>query len=137
MDRSDDVCVLMNDGDGDGDGESSSTSSHISDLEHCLDILAPKIIFIEKGFENNEQKRKAKELVNKKKIHLIMDKQRIIETINDYKNKSNKDLIEAMDYLTKVFESSKLEIVESSKRLDKIEQAYNLLLKEYDNRIKQ
>jgi hypothetical protein len=66
-----------------------------------------------------------------------MDKQRIIETINDYKNKSNKDLIEAMDYLTKVFESSKLEIVESSKRLDKIEQAYNLLLKEYDNRIKQ
>ena len=66
-----------------------------------------------------------------------MDKQRIIETINDYKNKSTKDLIEAMDYLTKVFESSKLEIVESSKRLDKIEQAYNLLLKEYDNRIKQ
>ena len=66
-----------------------------------------------------------------------MDKQRIIETINDYKNKSNKDLIEAMDYLTKVFESSKLEIVVSSKRLDKIEQAYNLLLNEYDNRIKQ
>ena len=65
-----------------------------------------------------------------------MDKQKIIETINDYKNKSNKDLIEAMDYLTKVFESSKQEIIDSSKRLDKIEQTYNLLLKEYDNRTK-
>ena len=66
-----------------------------------------------------------------------MEKEKILEIANDVKNKSNKDLIEAMDYLTKVFESSKLEIVESSKRLDKIEQAYNLLLKEYDNRIKQ
>lgn len=65
-----------------------------------------------------------------------MDKQKIIETINDYKNKSNRDLIEAMDYLTKVFESSKQEIIDSSKRLDKIEQTYNLLLKEYDNRTK-
>ena len=66
-----------------------------------------------------------------------MDKDKINNILENVSIKSNKDLIEAMDYLTKVFESSKLEIVESSKRLDKIEQAYNLLLKEYDNRIKQ
>ncbi len=65
-----------------------------------------------------------------------MEKERIIETINDYKNKSNKELIEAMDFLSKTFESSKLEIIESSKRLDKIERTYNILLKEYDNRTK-
>jgi hypothetical protein len=62
----------------------SSTSSHISDLEHCLDILAPKIIFIEKGFKNNEQKRKAKELVNKKKIPTYILSQYRFSTVLEY-----------------------------------------------------
>ena len=65
-----------------------------------------------------------------------MEREKLLDITNDVINKSNKDLIEAMDFLSKTFETSKLEIIESSKRLDKIESAYNLLLKEYDNRTK-
>ncbi len=58
----------------------------------------------------------------------------IIDIIKDYKNRSNKDLIKAMDVLTSDFESTKTMVIQLTKKLDYIELTYNQLLKEYDGR---
>lgn len=58
----------------------------------------------------------------------------IVDIIKDYKNKSNKDLIKAMDVLTTDFESTKTMVIQLTKKLDYIESTYNQLLKEFDGR---
>lgn len=61
-------------------------------------------------------------------------KEEVLEIIKDYKNKSNKDLIKAMDLIIQDFEFCKKQIVELTIQLDKLENTYNTLLKEYDGR---
>ena len=61
-------------------------------------------------------------------------KEEVLEIIKDYKNKSNKDLIKAMDLIIQDFEFCKKQIVDLTIQLDKLENTYNTLLKEYDGR---
>jgi hypothetical protein len=63
-----------------------------------------------------------------------MEQEKILDIIKDYKNKSNKDLITAMNYLSEDFEFTKNSILKFSEHLDKLENTYNLLLKEFNNR---
>jgi DNA anti-recombination protein RmuC len=60
----------------------------------------------------------------------------ILEIIKDYKNRPNKDLIKVLDLLSKEFELTKDTLIKLSKHLDKVEQTYNTILKEYDGRTK-
>ena len=61
-------------------------------------------------------------------------KEEVLEIVKDYKNRSNKDLIKAMDLIIKDFDFCKKQMVELSVQLDKLENTYNTLLKEYDRR---
>lgn len=62
-----------------------------------------------------------------------MDK-KIIDIIKEHKDRSNKDLETAMNYLNEEFEQTKNALIKLSKHLDNIEFNYNKLLKEYDTR---
>lgn len=62
-----------------------------------------------------------------------MDK-KIIDIIKEHKDRSNKDLETAMNYLNEEFEQTKSALIKLSKHLDNIEFNYNKLLKEYDTR---
>jgi hypothetical protein len=59
---------------------------------------------------------------------------KIKEIIDDFKNKSNKDLIIALDFLSKDFDETKEMVIKLTKRLDKAESLYNKILKEYESR---
>lgn len=59
---------------------------------------------------------------------------KIIEIINDHKNKSNKDLIKAMDYIKIDFDKTKDNMLVLDSHLSKLESTYNVLLKEYKKR---
>jgi hypothetical protein len=61
-------------------------------------------------------------------------KEEVLEIVKDYKNKSNKDLIKAMDLIVQDFEFCKNRIIELTTQLDKLENTYNTILKEYDRR---
>jgi hypothetical protein len=63
-------------------------------------------------------------------------KEEVLEIIKDYKNRSNKDLVTALDLLAQDFEYTKNELLKLSKHLDIVEHTYNTLLKEYDGRTK-
>jgi len=60
----------------------------------------------------------------------------IFEIIKDYKNRPNKDLIKALDLLSKEFDFTKNSLIKLSEHLDKVEHTYNTILKEYDGRTK-
>jgi len=66
----------------------------------------------------------------------IKIKEEVLEIIQDFKNRPNKDLIKAMDLITQDFEYTKNTLVILSKHLDKLEFTYNKILKEYNNRTK-
>ena len=59
---------------------------------------------------------------------------KITEIINDYKNHSNKDLEKAMDFISNEFESTKQKVIVMTHHLDKLENTYNLILKEHSTR---
>jgi hypothetical protein len=59
---------------------------------------------------------------------------RVKDIISDYKNKSNNDVIFAMQFLNEDFESTKKTLIELTNHLDLIEINYNQLLNEYDSR---
>ncbi len=61
-------------------------------------------------------------------------KEEVLEIIKDYKNRPNKDLIKAMDLIIQDFDFCKKQLIELSLQLDKLENTYNTLLKEYDGR---
>jgi hypothetical protein len=63
-----------------------------------------------------------------------MDSEKIIEIINNYKDKSNKDLLETLEILNKEFELTKEIIVSFTKHLDKIEESYYLIENEIKKR---
>jgi hypothetical protein len=62
--------------------------------------------------------------------------EKVLNIIKDYKNSSNKDLILAMDHLQEDFEFTKNMVLKGSEQIDKIETTYNMVLKEYQKRIK-
>lgn len=55
--------------------------------------------------------------------------------IKDIDASSNKDLSEAMDFLTNDFNETKLMIIDLTNHLDSIEGLYNKILAEYENRV--
>lgn len=59
---------------------------------------------------------------------------KLTQIINDFKNKSNKDLVKAMDFLNSEFEVTKEKIITLSTYLDKVEKSYNSILKEHNSR---
>jgi hypothetical protein len=61
-------------------------------------------------------------------------KEEVLEIVKDYKNKSNKDLIKAMDLIVQDFEFCKNRIIVLTTQLDNLENTYNTILKEYDRR---
>jgi hypothetical protein len=58
----------------------------------------------------------------------------IIKEQGDLKNHSNVKLIENMDKLTNDFEMTKTNILNLTLYLDKVEELYNNILKEYQSR---
>lgn len=58
----------------------------------------------------------------------------IIKEQGDLKNHSNAKLIEDMDKLTNDFEMTKTNILNLTLYLDKVEELYNNILKEYQSR---
>lgn len=65
-----------------------------------------------------------------------MDENKIKSVLVDFKNKSNKELTEAMDFLNDDFEKTKEYIIKMTHHLDGVERAYNKLLEEYQKRNK-
>ena len=65
-----------------------------------------------------------------------MDQEKIKDVLTNYKNKSNKDLTAAMDFLYQDFGDTKSLIIKLTHHLDGTEKAYNKLLDEYQSRIK-
>ncbi len=64
------------------------------------------------------------------------DSTKALDIINDYKNKSNKDLIFVMEFIKKDFDLTKESVLKLTSHLDKLEKTYDMVLKEYNNRIK-
>jgi hypothetical protein len=58
----------------------------------------------------------------------------IIKLSADLKNQPNSKLIEYMDMLTNDFETTKNNIINMTIYMDKVEELYNNLLKEYQSR---
>ena len=65
-----------------------------------------------------------------------MDKEKIKEIINNFKDSSNKDLVSAMDYLSKEHESVKSAIVKLTYYFDVLEKSYGKILEEFKTRNK-
>ena len=65
-----------------------------------------------------------------------MDKEKIIEIVNDVKNKSNKDLFVAINELNDEFEKTKTLIIDLTRHLDSVEGLFNEINDEIEKRIK-
>ncbi len=65
-----------------------------------------------------------------------MEKDKLIEIINNIENTSNKDLFSAIDLLSEEFENTKQLIIEITKHLDTVEEYYNFINKEIEKRHK-
>jgi prefoldin subunit 5 len=60
--------------------------------------------------------------------------EKVVQIIKEYKSRPNKDLTIAMDFLKEDFEKTKDSLLKLTNHLDKVENSYNLLLKEYQSR---
>jgi hypothetical protein len=60
----------------------------------------------------------------------------IINNQNDLKNESNSTLVSYLDKLSIEFDVVKTNIIELTYHLDKVEELYNKILKEYESRNK-
>jgi hypothetical protein len=76
---------------------------------------------MESSFNINEKKIKAGE---------------ILQIIKEHKDRPNKDLTLAMDFITEDFNVTKENIIKLTQHLDKLENTYNILHKEYTDRTK-
>lgn len=63
-----------------------------------------------------------------------VESSKILEIIKNYKDSSNKDLDIAMQFIKKDFEYTKETLIKMSQHLDKLENTYNILHKEYTSR---
>lgn len=62
------------------------------------------------------------------------ESEKALEIIKDFKDRSNKDLIFAMDFIKKDFDFTKENILKMTLHLDKLEKTYDEILKEYNRR---
>jgi hypothetical protein len=60
--------------------------------------------------------------------------EKVVEIIKDYKSRSNKDLIFAMDFIQEDFNLTKDSLLKLTEHLDKLEITYNTIIKEYESR---
>ena len=60
----------------------------------------------------------------------------ILQIIKEHKEMSNKDLTLAIDFIKEDFEMAKNTVIKLTHHLDKLENTYNLLHKEYTSRLK-
>ena len=65
-----------------------------------------------------------------------MDKQKIKEILDNFKDSSNKDLVSALDFLSKEHESVKSTIIKLTYYFDEVDKSYNKILEEYKKRNK-
>jgi galactitol-specific phosphotransferase system IIB component len=65
-----------------------------------------------------------------------MEKEKILEIANDVKNKSNKDLFIAINELNEEFEKTKMLIVNLTRHLESVEDIYNKINLEIEQRVK-
>lgn len=63
------------------------------------------------------------------------ESEKVIRIIKDFKSSSNKDLIYAMDFIKEDFNFTKESIIKLTQHLDKLELTYDVIHKEYENRI--
>lgn len=59
----------------------------------------------------------------------------VFSTLKDYKNKSNKNLTEVMDFLQNDFKKTKDLIIKLTYHLDETENSYNKVFEEYKKRV--
>jgi hypothetical protein len=64
-----------------------------------------------------------------------MDKDKIIEIVQNVKDKSNKDLIESRNVLADEYEKTKTLIVDLTRHLEIVEEYYNTVNNEVGNRM--
>lgn len=65
-----------------------------------------------------------------------MEKEKIIEVIEDLENKSNKDLYETADFLYNEFENTKELIISLTRHMDTVEEMHNKVNSEIEKRSK-
>jgi hypothetical protein len=58
----------------------------------------------------------------------------ISQIIREHKTRPNKDLVVALEFVKKDFELTKESLIKMTEHLDKLEVAYNTILKEYKSR---
>lgn len=58
----------------------------------------------------------------------------VVKIIHEHKDRPNKDLKLAMDFIKEDFDITKENVIKLTHHLDKLEQTYNVLLKEYERR---
>lgn len=63
-----------------------------------------------------------------------IESNKVVEIVKDHKSKSNKEIMLAMDFIQKDYELTKETILKLVNHLDKLENTYNTLLKEYQLR---
>jgi predicted transcriptional regulator len=63
-----------------------------------------------------------------------MEKDKIINVIDDVSNKSNKDLFLTLEQLSNEFENTKQLIIDLTRHLESIEDSYNKVNKEIEKR---
>jgi hypothetical protein len=68
--------------------------------------------------------------------HIKMENEKVLEIIKDYKNSSNKDLLNVLELLKNDFDKTKEMIIKLTYHLDGTEDAYNKILEEVNNRTK-
>ena len=68
-------------------------------------------------------------------VNLIkMKNEEILEILKDYRNKSNKDLVNTLDFLKNDFEKTKDLLLKLTYHLESSENSYNKILEEINKR---
>ncbi len=62
--------------------------------------------------------------------------EKVLRIVKDFKSSNNKDLVFALDFIKDDFEDTKTNLIKLTNHLDKLENTYNLILKEYEERTK-
>lgn len=65
-----------------------------------------------------------------------MEKEKIVEVIEDMENKSNKDLFDVADFLYNEFNNTKELIISLTRHMDTVEEMYNKVNTEIEKRSK-
>jgi len=64
------------------------------------------------------------------------DSEKVLRIIKEHKSSPNRDLTFAMDFIQEDFDNTKETLIKLTHHLDKLENTYNFLLKEYNLRTK-